>query len=98
MISVAEVAEIAGLKGVPESQIWRDWVVSHLLQALGEELVELSDSQLAAIELPEHGGDVACEVSQRVAAEGKRAPLTAARLHQHHTTSRACREFRREGT
>ena len=36
MISVAEVAEIAGLKGVPESQIWRDWVVSHLLQALGE--------------------------------------------------------------
>lgn len=36
MISVAEVAEIAGRHGVPESQIWRDWVVSHLLHALGE--------------------------------------------------------------
>lgn len=36
MISVAEVAEIGGRHGVPESQIWRDWVVSHLLHALGE--------------------------------------------------------------
>lgn len=36
MISVVEVAEIARRNGVPESQIWHDWVVSHLLQALSE--------------------------------------------------------------
>lgn len=34
MISADEVSEAARESGVPETQIWRDWVVSHLLHGL----------------------------------------------------------------
>jgi ribosome-associated protein len=47
----------------------------HLLQALGEELVELNDDQLAAIELPEALRDAVMAARRITKFEGKRRQL-----------------------
>lgn len=52
MILADEVSEIATRNGVPETQIWRDWVVSHLLHGLA--------STQREIDIVFYGGTALC--------------------------------------
>ena len=60
--------------GTPISKTQRKQAV-HMLQALGEELVELNDDQLAAIELPERLRDAVMEARRITKFEAKRRQL-----------------------
>ena len=60
--------------GAPISKTQRKKAV-HLLQALGEELVELNDDQLAAIELPEALRDAVMAARRITKFEAKRRQL-----------------------
>jgi ribosome-associated protein len=60
--------------GAPISKTQRKKAV-HLLQALGEELVELSDDQLAAIELPEALRDAVMAARRITKFEARRRQL-----------------------
>jgi len=60
--------------GTPISKTQRKKAV-HLLQALGEELVELNDDQLAAIELPESLRDAVMAARRITKFEAKRRQL-----------------------
>ena len=61
-------------EGTPISKTQRKQAV-HMLQALGEELVELNDDSLAAIELPERLRDAVMEARRITKFEAKRRQL-----------------------